>query len=60
MLYTTVVAFKSRKDAQKEADKVLQHILDLFDPKDHPYLQIGGNETVGMGWCKVKVIEGDK
>jgi CRISPR-associated protein Cmr4 len=21
----------------------------------HPWLQIGGNETVGMGWCAVNV-----
>lgn len=56
LLYTTIVAFKSRKDAQKEADEVLEHILDLFS--EHPYLQIGGNETVGMGWCRVKVMQG--
>lgn len=25
----------------------------------HPYLQLGGNETVGMGWCKVTVSLGN-
>ncbi len=59
LLYTTVVAFKSRKkESKKENSDILQSIKDLFS--DHPYLQIGGNETVGMGWCKVKIIEGDK
>lgn len=24
--------------------------------RDHPYLQLGGNETVGMGWCRVQVL----
>jgi len=23
---------------------------------DRPYVQIGGNETVGMGWCKVREV----
>jgi len=57
LLYTTVVAFKSRKtDSEKEANDILQDILGLFS--EHPYLQIGGNETVGMGWCKVKSLRG--
>jgi len=33
-------------------------VTDLFkiNDTDHPWLQIGGNETVGMGWCQVKTI----
>jgi CRISPR-associated protein Cmr4 len=57
LLYTTVVAFKSRKtDSKKDANDILQYILGLFS--EYPYLQIGGNETVGMGWCKVKSLRG--
>jgi len=57
LLYTTIVAFKSRKkDSKKEANDILQDILGLFS--QHPYLQMGGNETVGMGWCKVKSLRG--
>ena len=57
LLYTTIVAFKSRKtDSEKEANDILQDILGLFS--QHPYLQMGGNETVGMGWCKVKSLRG--
>jgi len=29
-------------------------VLGMFD--DKPFIQIGGNETVGMGWCKVEVL----
>jgi CRISPR-associated protein Cmr4 len=36
--------------AMTEAD-VLGEVAALF--KDKPYLQIGGNETVGCGWCAV-------
>jgi len=36
--------------ALTEAD-VLGEVAALF--KDKPYLQIGGNETVGCGWCAV-------
>jgi CRISPR-associated protein Cmr4 len=34
------------------AENVLQGVLSLFAEK--PWLQIGGNETVGMGWCAVR------
>lgn len=30
----------------------LTEVLSIFD--EHPYLQIGGNETVGQGWLAVK------
>lgn len=35
---------------------ILESITDNLFNK--PYLQIGGNETVGMGWCKVQVTKG--
>jgi CRISPR-associated protein Cmr4 len=60
LLYTTIVAFKSRKEeSEKEDDEILEHLLSLF-PDERSYLQIGGNETVGMGWCKVKSLRGGK
>jgi hypothetical protein len=31
-------------------------VLALF-PEEKPYLQLGGNETVGMGWCIVKILK---
>lgn len=55
VLYACLSAQKSRKkDSQMSAQQVLQHVLDLFS--ERPYLQLGGNETVGMGWCKTGVI----
>ncbi len=55
LLYCGLVAQKSRQNkSQKTAKNILDHILtDLFSA--HPYLQLGGNETVGMGWCRIKV-----
>lgn len=40
----------------ESAQWVLNSVVDLF--KDKPWLQIGGNETVGMGWCAVKTLNG--
>lgn len=37
-------------------DGTLDQVKDLF--KDRPYLQLGGNETVGMGWFAVSILEG--
>lgn len=37
-------------------DKSLDTIRAIF--KNRPYLQLGGNETVGMGWFAVKLLEG--
>lgn len=59
VLYVPLVAQKSRKDASAEiADDILNHVLNDMFPDTSPYLQIGGNETVGMGWCKVTKIQG--
>ena len=33
--------------------------LDILFPEDDPYLQAGGNETVGQGWFAVSVRRGD-
>lgn len=38
------------------AASVLHTVTHMF-ADDHHWLQIGGNETVGMGWCAVKVRE---
>ena len=41
----------------ESAQWVLNAVVDLF--KDKPWLQIGGNETVGMGWFAVKNMGGN-
>ena len=59
LLYTTIVAFHSRKEeSEKEDCDILEHLLSLFPDERRPYLQIGGNETIGMGWCQVKSLQG--
>jgi len=56
VLYTTLSAQKPRKkDTTGSAQDMLEHVLGLFASR--PYLQIGGNETVGMGWCKVTTVK---
>jgi CRISPR-associated protein Cmr4 len=55
VLYAPLQAVKARKkDSQLEAADVLKLVSDLFAEK--PWLQLGGNETVGMGWCAVKFL----
>lgn len=58
VLYVALQASRSRqREDGKTASEVLQHIEnDLFGTRR--YLQMGGNETVGMGWCKVAFISG--
>jgi len=36
-------------------DEHVDSVLSMF-PKDKAFIQIGGNETVGMGWCKVQEV----
>jgi CRISPR-associated protein Cmr4 len=58
VLYFALSAYRSR-DAQHSlpADTILNAITqDLLGSS--PYLQLGGNETVGMGWCKVSLHQG--
>jgi CRISPR-associated protein Cmr4 len=57
VLYFALSAHRSRaKDSKLNASEILNSITKgLFEAS--PYLQLGGNETVGMGWCKVTVLE---
>lgn len=56
LLYVGLSATKARaQDAEMPAASILGAVTDLFAEK--PWLQVGGNETVGMGWCAVKKLE---
>lgn len=56
LLYTMLLANPSRNgNGQMEAAAVLGHVKGMFTG-DEIYLQIGGNETVGMGWCRVTEV----
>lgn len=61
LLYVGLSAVKSRAPRTKEtqtpempATSILNAVTELFVAK--PWLQLGGNETVGMGWCAVKRV----
>jgi CRISPR-associated protein Cmr4 len=41
--------------SQVLADEILDAVLSRMPP-ERPWLQIGGNETVGMGWCAVSAM----
>lgn len=57
LLYVPIAANASRRaDSEMPAAEVLDALMTLF-PADKPYLQMGGNETVGMGWCLVQKLE---
>ena len=56
VLYLALAANPSRqRDSNISAEQVLHKALGLFGP-ERPYLQLGGNETVGMGWCRVQTV----
>lgn len=59
LLYVGLSATKARaQGAEMPADAILGAVTDLFT--DKPWLQVGGNETVGMGWCAVTTVAGGK
>lgn len=54
IMYSLIMCTDSRKkekvmDAQAIANVLTEQVL----PLDNRYLQVGGNETVGMGWFKI-------
>ena len=56
VLYLALAANPSRQSGSNvSAAQVLQKALGLLGP-ERPYLQLGGNETVGMGWCCVQTV----
>lgn len=57
LFYTLLMASKPRGgNSIADANGVLTKVKDVV--KD--YLQIGGNETVGMGWCTLQYYGGGK
>lgn len=44
--------------AERRQGAALADISTLF--ADHPYLQLGGNETVGQGWFAVSTLQGGR
>ncbi len=55
ILYVSLGAVSARGgDTNQSAADVMQAFANIFE--DNEFLQIGGNETVGMGWCHVKTL----
>lgn len=55
LFYFVLSASNSRSKksgAEITAETILDEITTLFS--QHPWLRLGGNETVGMGWCAVR------
>ncbi|MFT0213948.1 type III-B CRISPR module RAMP protein Cmr4 [Pseudomonas sp. F1_0610] len=59
LLYVPISAHAARrKESQLTAQQVLAQLMTLFPSNSH-WLQIGGNETTGMGWCRVNFTQGE-
>lgn len=54
VMYSPIMIQSSRRDGVAMEGTAIMHLLEttLF-PTTNAWLQIGGNETVGMGWCAV-------
>ncbi|MCF6208763.1 MAG: type III-B CRISPR module RAMP protein Cmr4 [Ghiorsea sp.] len=59
LLYIGISSNASRKDKDDTtATSILSNLTNLFVAEGaSPFLQVGGNETVGMGWCAIKTIK---
>lgn len=55
LLYCLVAAQNSRNGKETASELMQEFTGELFAT---PYLQLGGNETTGMGWCRVQVQQG--
>jgi len=56
VLYSALSATASRMpEVNMNSTAVLESVKSILFDED-PYLQLGGNETVGMGWCKVNQL----
>lgn len=51
LLYIGLTASKARGKNALNAQAIMDEVTGLFS--DKPWFQMGGNETVGMGWCAV-------
>ncbi len=58
LMYLGVNSWSSRSQTvAMSAEECLGH-LDALIAGERPYVQVGGNETTGMGWCKVSRLTG--
>ena len=53
LLYSSLLMHRSRTD-DNTADQLMKAFTQLVDEKQ--YIQVGGNETTGMGWCRMTLL----
>lgn len=58
LLYVPLTATASRRNG---SERKPSGMLNLFSAllEQRPWLQLGGNETTGMGWCRTTLNRGD-
>lgn len=57
VMYSLIMCTDSRRSGTSmSSDKVAEILTGQVLPEDNRYLQVGGNETVGMGWFQVSFI----
>lgn len=58
LLYCGISATDTRRPGSNlKASDLLKNLEDNVFPASDSYLQVGGNETVGMGWCRVSIVK---
>lgn len=58
LMYLGVSSWDSRKAGVELSAADCLGKLDELIAGQRPYLQVGGNETTGMGWCKITRLAG--
>ena len=57
VMYSLIMCTHSRRSGTSiNSDAVAEVLTNQVLPEDNRYLQVGGNETVGMGWFQVSFI----
>lgn len=58
LFYSMILAMKPRmdKDKNKSEIKTADDVISKFKSVIKDYIQIGGNETIGMGWCAIQYV----
>ncbi len=56
VMYSLIMCTDSRSKQKISAQEVSEVLTDKVLPTINRYVQVGGNETVGMGWFKVNFL----
>lgn len=58
LFYSIILVMNPRvdKDKNKSKIKTAEDVITNFKSAINDYIQIGGNETIGMGWCAIQYV----